>query len=128
MLLRIQIVRKYVQLLSVPTLHVCSRGFPCLNLWPSKAHANAKFVYFIALATCRICNLSIQSSFYLHNPMPIGGAFKLWVFCSTEIRCLIAGFFFNIFEKTQDQKNSTAQKTQRFFRPKLNEPVAIVVT
>ena len=31
---------------------------------------------------------------------------------------------FNIFEKTQARKNSTAQKTQRFFRPK---PVAIVV-
>ena len=36
--------------------------------------------------------------------------------------------FFNIFEKTQAQKKSTAQKTQQFFRPKLNEPVAIVVT
>ena len=36
--------------------------------------------------------------------------------------------FFNIFEKTQARKNSTLQKTQRFFRPKLNKPVAIVVT
>ena len=36
--------------------------------------------------------------------------------------------FFNIFEKTQARKNTTAQKTQRFFRPKLNELVAIVVT
>ena len=36
-------------------------------------------------------------------------------------------FFFNIFEKTQAQKNSTAQKTQGFFSPKLNEPVVIVV-
>ena len=38
-----------------------------------------------------------------------------------------SGFFFNIFEKTQARKNSTAQKTQRFFRPKLNQLVAIVV-
>ena len=36
--------------------------------------------------------------------------------------------FFHIFEKTQARKNSTTQKTQQFFRPKLNEPVAIVVT
>ena len=34
--------------------------------------------------------------------------------------------FFNIFEKTQARKNSTVQKTQGFFRPKLNEPVVIV--
>ena len=34
--------------------------------------------------------------------------------------------FFNVFEKTQAQKNSTGQKT--IFRPKLNELVAIVVT
>ena len=26
------------------------------------------------------------------------------------------------------EKNSTAQKTLRFFRPKLNQPVAVVVT
>ena len=45
-----------------------------------------------------------------------------------EVSVITAGFFFNIFEKTQGRKNSTAQKTQRFFRPKLNEPVAIVVT
>ena len=36
-------------------------------------------------------------------------------------------YFFNIFEKTQARKNSTAQKTQGFFRLKLNEPVAKVV-
>ena len=34
--------------------------------------------------------------------------------------------FFNIFEKTQARKNSTDQKTQGFFRPKLNELVVIV--
>ena len=47
---------------------------------------------------------------------------KALVLCGTN-----AGFFFNIFEKTQAQKNSTAQKTQGFFSPKLNEPVVIVV-
>ena len=36
-------------------------------------------------------------------------------------------YFFNIFEKTQAQRNSTAQKTQGFFRLKLNEPVVKVV-
>ena len=35
---------------------------------------------------------------------------------------------FNIFEKTQGRKNSTAQKTQGFFRPKSNETVVTVVT
>ena len=44
------------------------------------------------------------------------------------VRYYVMQAFFNIFEKTQARKNSTAQKTQRFFRPKLNEPVAIVVT
>ena len=34
--------------------------------------------------------------------------------------------FFNVFEKTQARKNSTVQKTQGFFRPKLNKPVVIV--
>ena len=36
--------------------------------------------------------------------------------------------FFTVFEKTQGPKNLTAQKTQQYFRPKLNQPVAIVVT
>ena len=39
----------------------------------------------------------------------------------------MAGLFFNIFEKTQAQKNSTARKTQGFFRQKLSEPVVKVV-
>ena len=47
---------------------------------------------------------------------------------TVELYVVVHQAFFNIFEKTQAQKNSMAQKTQRFFRPKLNKPVAIVVT
>ena len=36
--------------------------------------------------------------------------------------------FFNIFEKTQAQKNSRLQKTQGNFGSKLNEMVVMVVT
>ena len=36
--------------------------------------------------------------------------------------------FFNIFEKTQAQKNSRFEKTQGNFSPKLSETVVMVVT
>ena len=39
---------------------------------------------------------------------------------------LSQAYFLNIFAKIQAGKNSTVQKTQGFFRPKLNEPVVIV--
>ena len=45
-----------------------------------------------------------------------------------RLRFCIIKAFFNIFEKTQAQKNSTAQKTQQFFGRELNEPVSTVVT
>ena len=34
--------------------------------------------------------------------------------------------FFNILDQNQARKNSTVQKTQGFFRPKLNEPAVIL--
>ena len=50
-----------------------------------------------------------------------------FIFSSSRYDRLIQVFFFNIFEKTLAQKNSTGQKTQGFFSPKLNVPVVIVV-
>ena len=54
----------------------------------------------------------------------------MWLFAtnafSSPQHWLYHRLFFNIFEKTQARKNSTVQKTQGFFRPKLNEPVVIV--
>ena len=41
---------------------------------------------------------------------------------------LFQACFFNIFEKTQAQKNSRFHKTQGNFSPKLNEMVVMVVT
>jgi len=38
-----------------------------------------------------------------------------------------AGFFFNVFEKTQAEKNSRSEKTQAVFGQKLNESEAFSV-